>query len=81
MQKIVVFIEPNDQAFILPFKLGYRFMNRFAINEDEGTEILKICELQKTSWNISWPGSPEYNNFENERKQKGMDLNIISYAE
>jgi len=75
MQKIVIFIEPNDEAFITPFKFGNLFMNRFAIDEAEGYEILKICELEKTSWNISWPESPEYNNFENERNQKDMDLN------
>ena len=75
MQKIVIFIEPNDEAFIKPFKLGNLFMNRFAIDEAEGFEILKICELEKASWNISWPESPEYNNFENERKQKDMDPN------
>ena len=46
-QKIVIFIEPNDEAFITPFKLGNLFMNRFAIDEAEGYEILKICELEK----------------------------------
>ena len=80
MQKIVVFIEPNDEAFIRPFKLGNLFMNRFAIDEAEGFEILKICQLEKTSWKISWPKCSEYHDCENERKQKGMDLNFRIYA-
>ena len=80
MQKIVLFVELNDEAFIRPFKLGNLFMNRFAIDEAEGFEILKICELEKTSWKISWPKCPEYHDCENERKQKGMDLNFRMYA-
>ena len=31
MQKIVLFIEPNDDAFVTPFKIGHLFMNRFNI--------------------------------------------------
>ena len=31
MQKIVLFIEPNDDAFLTPAKIGHLFMNRFAI--------------------------------------------------
>ena len=80
MQKIVIFIEPNDEVFITTFKLGNLFMNRFAIDEAEGYEILKIFELEKTSWKISWPFCLEYDNRENERKQKGMDLNFIIYS-
>ena len=80
MQKIVLFVELNDEAFIRPFKLGNLFTNRFAIDEAEGFEILKICELEKTSWKISWPKCPEYHDCENERKQKGMDFNFRMYA-
>ena len=74
MQKIVLFIEPNDDAFITPSKIGHLFMNRFAIDEDPGFEIVKILELEKTSWAMSYSKHPEYKNFENERKQKGIDL-------
>ena len=31
-------------------------------------------ELEKTSLAMGWPGHPEYKKFENERKQKGIDL-------
>ena len=47
MQKIVIFIEPTDKAFEKPVKIGNLFMNRFAIDEDASTEILKIFELCK----------------------------------
>ena len=79
MQKIVLFIEPNDDAWQTPLKIGNLFMNRFAVDEDPATEILKIFELLKTSIKISWPNpkyNPEYKNFEEERKQKGMDLSL-----
>ena len=49
-------------------------MNRFAIDEDPGFEIVKVLELEQASWAMSWPSHPEYKNFENDRKQKGFDL-------
>ena len=65
MQKIVLFIEPFDDAWKTPLKIGNLFMNRFAVDEDAASEILKIFELEK------YPTSAE------EGKQKGMDLIII----
>ena len=73
-QKIVLFIEPNDEAWLTPSKIGHLFMNRFAVDEDPGFEIVKVLELEKTSMAMSYPGLPEYKKFENERKQKGIDL-------
>ena len=74
MQKIVLFIEPSDNAHRTPFKVGHLFMNRFAIDEDASFEIVKVLELAKTSFSMSRPKHPEYKFFENERKQKGIDL-------
>ena len=74
MQKIVLFIEPNDDAFWTPLKIGHLFINRFAIDEDAGFEIVEVLELEKTSLRMSEPRHPEYKNFETERKQKGIDL-------
>ena len=65
MQKIVLFIEPCEEAYMTPLKIENLFMNRFAIDEDAASEILKIFELEK------YPTSAE------EGKQKGMDLIII----
>ena len=79
MQKIVLFIEPNDDAWLTPLKIGNLFMNRFAVEEDAASEILKIFELEKTSWKMSRSDpkyNPEYKNFEEERKQKGIDLSL-----
>ena len=79
MQKIILFIEPNDDACFTPLKLGNLFMNRFAVEEDAASEILTIFELDKSSYKMSDSDSnynPEYKNFEEERKQKGMDLSL-----
>ena len=41
-QKIVLFIEPEYEAYIKSSKIGNLFLNRFAIDEDAKNEILKI---------------------------------------
>ena len=61
MQKIVLFIEPSEEEYHTPSKIGISFLNRFAIDEDAATEILKIFELGKTSWKMSYPYDNEYN--------------------
>ena len=76
MQKIVLFIEPTENPAETPFKIGNLFMNRCAVDEDAATEIVQIFELDKTSLKISRPKDLEHKNFEEERKQKGMDLII-----
>ena len=84
MQKIVLFIEPIEDAYLTPFKIGNLFMNRFAVDEEAAFEILKIFELEKSSNerdpehciddpyitdpSITDPYSEE------EEKQRGMDL-------
>ena len=47
-------------------------MNRAAVDEDDQSEILKIFELEKTSREMSSLNHPEYENFDVQRKQKGM---------
>ena len=74
MQKIILFIEPSDDAFDTPSKIVHLFMNRFAVDEDAGSEVLKVLELGKASDKMAYRGHTEYKNFENERQQKGMDL-------
>ena len=77
MQKIILFVEPSDDLFMTPAKIGDLFMNRFAIDENASCEILKTVELVKTSWEISNPDGDNYKNFAEERKQKGMDHFIV----
>ena len=74
MQKIILFIESNDDAWQKPLKIGNLIMNRFAVEENAASEVLKIFELGKTSVKMSNPDLSDYKNFEAERKQKGMDL-------
>ena len=77
MQKIILFVEPNDDLFWTPAKIGDLFMNRFAIDENASCELLNTVELMKTSTEISWREDPNYKNFAEERKQKGMDHFIV----
>ena len=82
MHKIVLFIEPNDDEFITPAKIGDLFMNRFGVDEDAAFEVINVLELGKTSHKMSYRKDPEYPNFENERKEKGMGLlNMICILE
>ena len=75
MQKIVLFIEPSDDAFQTPFKSGHLFMNRFSIGEEANFEIVKIFELGKSSWKMArLINRPE---FAGDRKQKGMSLSTL----
>ena len=48
MQKIVLFIEPCGTPSCFPSKIGDLIMNRFAIDESAGFEILKIFQLETT---------------------------------
>ena len=77
MQKIILLVEPSDDLFLTPAKIGDLFMNRFAIDENASCEILKIVELVKTSTEMTWPEEYNYKNFSEERKQKGMDHFIV----
>ena len=79
MQKIVLFIEPTDDAWSTPLKSGNLFMNRFAVDEDAASEVLKIFELEKTSDEMSYQSHPNYKNFIEERNEKGKDLFNLSY--
>ena len=80
MQKIVLFIEPNDDAFFTPEKIGHLLMNQFSVDEDASFEVLNVLELGKSSDRISRPRNPDYGNFENERKEKGTGIATIVYV-
>ena len=47
-QKIVLFTEPKENQYSTPLKIRNLFMNRFAIEEDDSNEILKIYQLENT---------------------------------
>ena len=65
MQKIVLFIQPTDEAWWTPSKVANLFTNRLLIEEDVGSEILKILELKKLTFN--------------DIVNQGMDLIFIDY--
>ena len=77
MQKIVLFIEPSDDAFLTPFKIGHLFMNRFTIEEEASFEIVKVIELEKSSTKMSNSTHPEYSKFEEDRSCKRMSLSSL----
>ena len=77
MQRIILFIEPNDDTFYTSSKIGHLFMNRFAIDEDAGFEILNVLELEKTSYKMSRSKDPKYKNYEIGRIVKVMGLKLI----
>ena len=45
-QNIVLFIEPAEEAWSKPSKIGNLFLNRFAIDEDAKNDISKIYHLE-----------------------------------
>ena len=56
MQNIVVFIEPNEDAFITSEKIANIYMNRFMIDEDAGNELLGIKTMGKSAYKYeNWP--------------------------
>ena len=71
---LVFCVEPSQEAFVQPYEIGHLFMNRFAIDEDAGFEILSFLEFEKSSVRISCPTNSRYANFETARRKKGIDL-------
>ena len=45
--------KPSEEKFLVASKAGYLFMNRAAVDEEDQSEILKIFELEKASWEMS----------------------------
>ena len=81
MQKIVLFIEPNDDAWITPFKIANLIMNRFYFEEKASFKIVQIFELGKSSYKLPLSDQAmkeqrkkEYSISEEERNKKGMNL-------
>ena len=75
MQKIVLFIEPNQDKWITPYKIADLIKNRF--EENAKFKIVKIFELGKSSSEL--PFSHFYPDLEEERNKKGMNLSTLIY--
>ena len=65
-QKIILFIEPNDEDQKSPTSIGNLYMNRFAIDEDAADEILNIYDLKQCKRHLS----------EEDKNKKGIDPNV-----
>lgn len=46
MQKIVLFVKQTQKAYHTPLEIGNLFLNRFSINEDDKSEVLKIFQIE-----------------------------------
>ena len=88
MQKIVLFIEPSDDAWKTPFKIAELVMNRFYFEAEASFKIVKIFELEKSSVKLSHETSgdgtkrcrpQEWKKWEEKRNKKGMSLSTGIY--
>ena len=88
MQKIVLFIEPSDDAWKTPFKIAELVMNRFYFEAEASFKIVKIFELEKSSVKLSHETSgdgtkrcrpQEWKEWEEKRNKKGMSLSTGIY--
>ena len=61
MQKLVVFLEPSEDASNISMKGGNMILNRFCIDEDAAFELSGVNYLEKWS---------------HKRKGKGMDYSF-----
>ena len=48
-QNIILLIEPCDENWNFPFKIGNLYLNKSAISEDDANEILFVGQLSKSS--------------------------------
>ena len=74
-QSVIIFIEPSENPFLTPLKIGNLFLNRFGIDEDAGFEILGIHYLHHASKNFADQNWPQFE-FLIKRDQKGRELNF-----
>ena len=65
-------MEEQEDDWLTPLKIGNLFFNRFAADEDAAFESVGVYHLQKSSRKME-----DDSDYENERKEKGMDINHI----
>ena len=78
MQKIVIFGEANDDAWITPEEIGNLFLSRFEpeVEEEDSFKLVKILELEESAFKLSAPQHREYSHYYSiqKRNKKGMSL-------
>jgi len=79
MQKIVIFGEANDDAWITPEEIGNLFLSRFEpeVEEEDSFKLVKILELEESALKITVPQN-QWKEFDyysiQKRNKKGMSL-------
>ena len=73
MHNVILFAEAFKETWCTPLKIGDLLFNRFGVDEDAAFEMLGVYQLEKTSVKMVYPNEEEYENFEQERKDKGKD--------
>ena len=76
---LIIFLEPSEDSYFTPLKIGNRFFNRVAIDENAGFEIMSVFYLKPSSWKMAYPDHNEYKDFKNERKIKGMVSLVFNF--
>ena len=71
-QNIVLMVEPSEDSFTCPFKIGNLFINRFCIEEQAAFEVIEIFELRKSFYKMEDSSHDEFQYYSEERKQKGL---------
>ena len=69
---LVIFLEPSEDYYFTPLKIGMRFFNRVAMDENAGLEIISVYNLKQSSWKMTYPDHNEYKDFEIQRTTKGL---------
>ena len=72
-QNLVVFMDPSEDAYVVPLKGGNMMLNRFCIEEDAAFELSGVNYLKKSSVQIKNGYDRE---FELKRKEKGMEYSF-----
>ena len=72
MQNLVVLMEPSEDAWVTPLKIGNMILNRFCIDEDAFFELSGVNYLKKSSQAMGMRTT-----FIAECKVKGKDYSFL----
>ena len=84
MQNLVVFMEPTEDFYDTPLKVGNMILNRFCIDEDAAFELSGVKFLKKSSWELrhanfssKWRRNLPGDKFKVNRKAKGKEKSFF----
>ena len=77
-QQIILFIEPAKEEWKCQESIGNLYLNRFAIDEDAGHEVLGVYYLKQSSAEMCYEKHELYSKYAIERLQKErFDMKMI----